>query len=53
MCVHSCAHVCAWVSKEARGDRQPLGAGVTSGCEPPGVGAENQISILYKNSKRS
>lgn len=37
MCAHSCAHVCVRVSKEARGGCQPLGAGVTSSCEPPGL----------------
>lgn len=29
----------------------PPGAGVTGGCEPPGVRVGNQMLVLWKNTK--
>jgi hypothetical protein len=34
-------------------DRYPQGAGVTLGCEPPGVSAGNRTQVLRKSNVHS
>lgn len=45
LCVCVCAH--------GQGLTEVRRAGVTRGCEPPDVGAGNQIQVLCNNSKCS
>jgi hypothetical protein len=43
--VNVCHHMCLWVSEQAR-LRSP-GAGITSGCELPDMGAVNGTQVLW------
>jgi hypothetical protein len=52
MCLWACALECRCLWSPEEGVRAP-GTGVISSCEPPNMGAENEIPVLCKSVKCS